>query len=488
MGHYPIKCIRCSHIMSNETVLFDTQDAGLKMSEMLNADHGEAVQRDFAPEVPMESAPAAARSIWDADDDDDITTSAQAEQSASTLSRFMTISAIHKFCESNRLDSCEPKWQQVYITPDFRTDDPSDLLVGVTFQKEKGGAKVYANRRFCPVCGCELPQLSGSMPTYNLTVMGTSSSGKTVYLCALNWLLSQSEGKLPYDANITCVSANKANNDLVNRSRTLFTQGLLPGTTQIVLTEPLTIQMTFRMNYRGNVYTKKCLVAMADMRGEDLVAQGGENLTMKGDYFSRADGFMLLVSPMNMQYIKNLLPESGTDTADVNAHQMLMSNINEYILPFFPNGVIGAPCSIMMSKSDILMQNANRLGIPLSNAVVAAEPMYRYTGTYFKNQDSGTRTIVNCDRPLYNFLKNAFSQSYFTSFSSLGSNVTIAEDDRGNQRIQNPNLLHPIRVVDPIIYLLIALGFLPPYFQMEAGPQYAHMNEEILIKWMQEHL
>ncbi|MBE6956971.1 MAG: hypothetical protein E7450_05925 [Ruminococcaceae bacterium] len=484
MGHYPIKCIRCSHIMSNETVLFDTQDAGLKMTEMLNADRGEAVQRDFAPEAPVEAAPTAARSIWDDDDDDDFGESAQAGQSVSTLSRFMTLSAIHKFCETNQLDPCEPKWQQIYVTPDFRTDDPSDLLVGVTFQKEKGGSKVYASRRFCPVCGCELPQLSGSMPTYNLTVMGTSSSGKTVYLCALNWLLSQSEGRLPYNANITCVSANKANNDLVNRSRALFTQGLLPGTTQIVLTEPLTIQMTFRSGDQ----IKKCLVAMADMRGEDLVAQDGENLIMKGDYFSRADGFMLLVSPMNMPYIKSLLPESGVDAADVNVHQTLMSNINEYILPFFANGVIGAPCAIMMSKSDILMQNAGRLGIPLSNAVVAAEPQYRYTGTYFQNQDRGTRTIVNCDTPLYHFLKNAFSRSYFTSFSSLGNNVSIGEDERGNQRVQNPHLLHPIRVVDPIIYLLMSLGFLPPYYQMEAGPQYARANEEILVKWMQEHL
>ena len=36
MGHYPIKCIRCSHIMTNDTVLFDTKDAGLNMKAMLN--------------------------------------------------------------------------------------------------------------------------------------------------------------------------------------------------------------------------------------------------------------------------------------------------------------------------------------------------------------------------------------------------------------------------------------------------------------------
>ena len=482
MGHYPIKCIRCSHIMDNNTVLFDTQDAGLRMTEMLHSDRPDVAQAAPVQDTPVETVSTAAKSIWD-DDDDDIAESTQSGRSASTLSRYMTFPALREYCNSNDLDPIEPKWQEIYVTPDFAdVAGDSALLVGITFQKEKGGPRVYANRRFCPACHCELPQLSGSMPTYNITVMGTSSSGKTVYLCALNWLLSQGQGNLPYNSNLTCVSANKANNDLVNRSRSLFTQGLLPGTTQIVLTEPLTVQMTFRM---GN-HMKKCLLALADMRGEDLVAQDGENLTARGEFFSSADGFMLLVSPLNMPYINNLLPEYGS--ADVNVHQTLMSNINEYILPFFPNGVINAPTAIMTSKCDILSRNVDRLGIPRSNSVVAAEMAYRYTQDYFHAHDSGSRTIVKCDGPLYNFLYNTFSRSFFTSFSSLGSNVNIAEDEKGNQRIQNPNALWPIRVVDPIIYLLISLGFLPEFQKMHAGSSFADANKEILEQWIQTHI
>lgn len=484
MGHYPIKCIRCSHIMSNETVLFDTEDAGLVMNEMLNEHKESVVQNNNSNGDTEENKNTGIKSIWDDDDGADEVTNFG--NSASTeLSHYMTFADISKYCDSKKTDPCVPKWQKIDVTPDFRTDDESDLLVGVTFQKEKGGAKVYANRRFCPLCRCELPQLSGSMPTYNITVMGTSSSGKTVYLCALNWLLSQSQGSLPGGSTITCVSANKANNDLVMRSNALFTHGLLPGTTQIILTEPLTLQMTFRIGGK----MKKCLLAMADMRGEDLVDQNGANLTARGEFFSRADAFMLLVSPMNMLYIKNILPNIDNDSMSVNVHQTLMSNINQYILPFFHNGTITAPCAVMMSKCDILMNNADRLKIPHSNPVVAAElPAYRYTKTYFQSQDSGTRNIIKCDQPLYFFLQNTFGKSYFTSFSSLGQNVLITEDEKGNQRIQNPNILRPIRVVDPIIYLLISLGFLPPYYMMEAGKTFEKSNRELLNKWVQEHL
>ena len=64
----------------------------------------------------------------------------------------------------------------------------------------------------------------------------------------------------------------------------------------------------------------------------------------------------------------------------------------------------------------------------------------------------------------------------------------ITEDENGSRRVQNPNTLRPIRVVDPIIYLLMSLGFLPQYYLMEAGNNYANANMEILNRWMREHL
>ncbi len=486
MGYYPIKCIRCSHIMTNDTVLFDTFDAGIGIRGMLDNENYGAQQNDVEEFEEKKEETSASKGIWDFDDDDeDEDGSVFGEAKSSELNQYMTFAEIKKYSEDNDLMQCTPKWQKIEVTADFKTSDTSDLLIGVSFQKEKNGRVFYAKRRFCPACHCELPQLSGSMPTYNITLMGTSSSGKTVYLCALNWLLSQGQGSLPFGSSLSCVSANKANNDLVARSSELFNNGVLPGTTQIVLTEPLTLQLTFRIGDK----MKKCLLAMADMRGEDLVAQDGENLTARGEFFSSADAFMLLVSPVNMPYIKNIIPNIDNDPMNVNVHQTLMSNINEYILPFFPNGTIGAPCAIMMSKCDLLMNNVDTLKIPKSNAVVAAElPAFKFTKTYFMNQDSGTRAIVKCDQSLYLFLQNIFSKSYFTSFSSLGRNISISEDEMGNQRVQNPNALHPIRVVDPIIYLLMSLGFLPQYYMMEAGSNYTKSNQDLLKKWMHDHL
>ena len=480
MGYYPIKCIRCSHVTTNAYVLFDMEDASLDMTDLLAKD------RPLYNETPASSTATAKAetskksSIWDDDDDDDNVV--EDTVGKVDLSRYMSYPEIQQYCMSQGLDQCIPHWQKIEVTSDFRTQDNADLLIGVSYQKTKGGPMVRAKRRFCPVCHCELPAQSGSMPTYNVTVMGTSASGKTVYLSALNWLLSQSQGNLPYNSSLTCVSANKANMDFVGKSNQLFEKGVLPGTTQIVLTEPLVVQMTYRLANK----MKKCLVSMADMRGEDLVAQDGENLIARGEFFSRADAFMILVSPLNMPYIHNILPHADGEENNASVHQTLMSNISEYILPFFPNSSIDAPSVIMMSKCDILMNNAARLQIPMANAVVAAEPPIKFTQTYFTNQDKGSQTIMRCDQSLYSFLKNTFSRAYFTSFSSLGRNVIVEEDENNNKVIKNPNAIRPIRVIDPMIYILMSVGFLPDFSLMEAGPTYHASNVEILNRWLEE--
>lgn len=480
MSYYPIKCIRCASVTTNEQVLFDTKDAGLAMTEMLAKDN-QAFVNEEVPGEDVKKDNTKKASIWDDDEDGDLPKS---QKGAVNLSQYMTRADIERYSEHNGLEKCIPYWQSVDVTPDFAGAAGGDeqLLIGVGFQKKKGGAMVRAKRRFCPVCRCELPSLSGSMPTYNVTVMGTSASGKTVYLSALNWLLSQSQGNLPYSSSLTCISANKANADFVGKSNVLFEKGILPGTTQIVLTEPLVVQMTYRLRDK----MKKCLLALADMRGEDLIAQDGENLIARGEFFSRADAFMVLVSPLNIPGIRNALPQMEGEESNVTVHQTLMANISEYILPFFSNGMIDAPTVVMMSKCDVLMNNAQRLQIHPANPVVAAEPPVKFTHTYFRQQDQGTKAIMEKDRSLSSFLQNTFSRTYFTSFSSLGRNVSIEEDEKQNQCITNPNAIRPIRVIDPIIYILISLGFLPDFSCMEAGAQYNEKNVEILSRWIEE--
>lgn len=489
MAHYPIKCVRCSYTCTNREVLFDTSDTTIDMTDQLRNDDEEVAAESeginlFGDEDTGRESSAETFSFWD-EPEPEVTVRAAADkpkEESVRLAKHMTLPQIEAYCAENGLE-CEQNWQDVHVTPDFAarsagTDDR--LLVSVAFQKEKGHAKIQATRRLCPKCKCELPRQSGSMPTYNITVMGTSASGKTVYLCALNYMLMNSMGKLPYSSSLTCVSASRANTDLVNKSAQLFNEGILPGTTQIVFTEPMVIQMSYTLN--GT--TKKCLVSMSDMRGEDFVAASGENLLAKAKFFAKADAFLILVSPLNMPCVSSRIPGLGGEECNTNVHGPLMTNISEYILPNFVNNEIKAPSAVMLSKSDVLMRYREYLQIRPSNPVVAAEPPVKYTGSYFRNHHNGTADILKGEPTLFNFLNNTFRNVYYSSFSSLGPQAKVNTDENQNKVVENKYMIRPVRVIDSMIYLLMRLGFLPEFFRMEAGPAYEKQNIEILKNWI----
>ena len=487
MGYFPIKCIKCSEILSNMNVLFDTEDTIEEMTSTIFADENKSSvveQKNMSAVDNKKSSKKTNKWMDDDDDDDDDVVMNKVVNETIVMKRYMTCEEIEKCSEQNGLVKAERHYQHVDVTPDFLDKMPGteDLLIGVSLQKKNGAPVSRATKRFCPKCRCEIPNLSGSMPTYNVTVMGTSASGKTVYLSALNWLLSQHQGNLPYSSSLTCISANKANEDFVGKSNKLFESGILPETTQLLLTDPLVVQMTYRLKDK----MKKCLLAITDMRGEDLIDMDGANLMKRGRLFASADAFMVLVSPLNMTDVCNNLPGEEGAVANSAIHQRLMANISTYILPNFVNGVIDRPAVIMMSKCDVLMNNAQRLMIPPYNAVVAAEPPIKFTGTYFKSQHMGSQEVMRFDPALYSFFCNSFSNKYFTSFSSLGRNVIIEKDENGDKRIQNPNHIKPIRVIDPIIYILIRLGFLPEFNKMEVGDNFAKSNVDILSRWIEE--
>lgn len=491
MAHYPIKCIRCTHIATNDTVLFDTEDTIQSMTHMLAQENtalsiGKRAKKDRSQSKAVE---AEEKGWWEIDDDETDALNQNGEDGTGQieLGRLMTYPAMREYCEENGLGEVTPEWQSVNVTPDFLgkdIDDPGvDLLVGFSFKSEVDGVRKRARKRYCPACHCELPSQSGAMPTYVITVMGTSASGKTVYLCALHWLLSHGTGNMPYHSSLSCVTASRNGNTVYNLSMELFERGILPGTTQIVLTEPLAIQLTYEIG--GS--SKKCLFALADMRGEDLASDDGSNLLLRSEFFSRADGFMVLISPLNIPALAHRFSQYGGAEGSTAVHTVLMQNINDYILPSFPGGQIIAPAVVMLSKSDLLINNASYLQIPRYNAVVAPNPPIMFTGTYFQSQYNGTRQIVSADAQLHQYLNNCFSDPYYTSISSLGPNVNVGTDTSGNRIITNPNLINPLRVVDPVIYLLMRFGFLPAFYKMEAGQAYEAENVAIISEWLQTH-
>lgn len=479
MGHYPIKCIRCARIISNDDVLFHTGNVITNMEAHLRGTQ--------SPKARVtEQTASAKKSFWDADEDDENAGQKKAKDKPQKLKDKMTFVELLEYSQSQKNGVCTPQYQHVDVTPDFAdaegVETDQDLLVGVYFTAQEGGATVRAWDRYCPYCEKELPKRSGQMPTYNITLIGTTSSGKTVYLCALNAILSSARGGLPYRSRLSSVSGNSANNAIITASSNLFNKGILPNTTQSLLNEPLVFEMTYQLQN----YQKHCLFALTDMRGEDMVEVGGANLMTRAQFLAKADGFLFIISPLNMPSVLNLLPrnEGVAERENMAIHQQLTSQISDYLLSFFENGKIETPCVAMLSKSDILKKYRSNLGIPPYNAVVAKDLDYPYTRSYFRGQMNGVIELLkHFDPNLGAYIQTYFPYTDYTSFSSLGPYAVI-QGEGDNRTIQNVNAIYPYRVPDPVILLLMRLGFLPQFSEMEVGTQHEAKNTALLRQWV----
>lgn len=485
MGYYPIKCVRCAAILSNKDVLFDTEDitvireetrvetivASEKQNEWSDDirdntdDTAEEAGTNIATEVQYE---------WNDDVQDDTDDSAE-EASIRDEKRYMTYEEIKaKYADVELFET------RVSVSGDFQDTEQArskeNLWSGVLYtDNEKGYRRIRATRRICPLCADgkdvqELPPQSGMMPTYDITLIGSTSSGKTVYLCALKQILSIAQGNLPYHSNLNCIPVGKMSKALEGYTNTLFVEGKLPFSTARLWNEPLVLKLRYYLPQNSVLQTaqaeKECLIALSDMKGEDMTAEARRNLELRGPFLSKADAFMFIVSPLNMFRIYMGIPIKDREQLGKNettAHSKMMANIDAYLRPFFETGHIEAPCVVMLSKSDLLHRYAQSIGIALNNPVVAIEPPNPYFGQYFRTLGEGVEAILwNGEPTLYSYIGEVFKNVEYTSFSSLGPLAII---DYKNQKVRGR--FDPIRLVDPLLLLLIKLGFLPPFTSME---------------------
>ena len=71
MGYYPIKCIRCSNITTNEHVLFDIKHAIIDMTGELAGNNNKDFVVEETPIAVKKAETVKKSSIWDDDDDDE---------------------------------------------------------------------------------------------------------------------------------------------------------------------------------------------------------------------------------------------------------------------------------------------------------------------------------------------------------------------------------------------------------------------------------
>lgn len=471
MAHYPIKCVYCFKEIPNAEVMFYTGDKQLtgvpvRWPVMGIPNTGRAAVPLQQKEEPASVLLKDKVDLFDGDTDDAEDEHSDEERNQS-LAKFLTIDQLKKeFPDGN----VSPKNYSVTVTPEFfgeKAAGEDALYTEVEYTDEEGNRMALCHR-YCPHCGGRLPSLSGTMPTYLVTVLGTSSSGKTVFLVALYQMLKNGQRKMRL--NRGQLDGDAAENDMLiaELSKELYFKGILPVTTLDSFPAPVTFQLTFSLEMKaGNlVPQKECILALADMKGEDLTDAKAEALVMMHEKYRSSDAFLFMVDPENTP---GYFDVAGENQSRPEAHGKLTNLVRDHIANQFGSNSVDKPTAIMLTKVDKFFTLAKKFPtLGLSRRISGTlnpdttSEMYK-SQSYFELIGKETKTLLEeFDNRLYAFLGRTFPNAIYTNIAALGPAPEIY-NEKSELRIRNPNIETAIRLEDPLLLLLSQLHFVPPY-------------------------
>ena len=474
MAHYPIKCVYCFQEISNEDVLFNLGDRQLTGISARRTDRGTPGAAGPAAAPPRREEP----NFVLLENKDDFFEDAEApDEEPSGPERnplgadFFTAAQLRELMPDSDVSL---KNTPVAVTPEFhaeRAAGEKDLFTEVEYT-DKNGNRMALCHRYCPYCGSRLPSLSGRVPTYLVTVLGTSSSGKTVYLAALHQLLKNGQKKMQLHRGQ--LNGDAAENDMLiaELSKELYSHGVLPSTTLDSVPDPVSFHLTFSLEMKaGNLAPQKaCILALADMKGEDLTDAKAEALVMLHEKYRISDAFLFMVDPENMP---GYFSAAGEAQELPEAHSKLTHLVRDHIASQF-GGSVDKPAVVVMTKTDKLLALSRRYpGQELFRRVsrtLDPETTSRMSKSqdYFKRLGLETQAILEAYDPnMRFFLQNTFPNAVYANVAAMGPAPDFYTED-GQLKIRDPNVELAIRLEDPLLILLSKLHFVPPYETMPA--------------------
>lgn len=444
MGHYPIKCVHCMQT--------------IPMHERL---------LKLAPEE------IASQSVNDVSDDlgfmdDGMNTDLFSDDGLQSVVEFKTVAQIKRMAAAVTEIRKDVEISGEYVNSEEYREA---LISEVKVQELKIGSSTYSgtmSKFYCPHCHKLINSQAGKIPIYLISLMGPSSSGKTVYITMLHWMLAGKSYKVPYGMlHFEAIGINRSEfHGYVNDIRSY---NKLPGTTQEGLKDPYLLHVTYMGNH-SEVTNKECLFGLVDMRGEMWNGENNEMLRkLHLPQFKAADGFLMMVDPLTLDGVFTKLSQQKMQGRTIENVSMNISTMNATILDIVRSeiGIIERPSTVVLTKSDILYNNASALGIGLGQPVIAPRfsPVVGsdFCDTYYNPLSRSTHDCIQyLSSGFADFLRQLFKQPYFTSVSALGNLVRI----EGNL-IDDWRRLNPVRVEEPIIYLLMQLNIIPPFHRHE---------------------
>jgi len=485
--YYPIKCPYCLKTHTNATVRFNLNDSAVEAKRPAKR------IPDREDELYIENADNDSDSDWTADRDN-----------RSNRSKKFPTEGFFTFAELQEIfgyENVAPKTKPVLALPALTSEAyHGELLTGVTYTVTEDG---WDTTRIMKIryCDCEdsrkISQNSGSIPSYVILLMGSSDSGKTVYLASLyNALEQRSEYLLPpvpYKAiaslSLDVLSEGKEETDIATIAEDLFEEGILPITTINLANEPLEMIVTIKFRRSGLI--NKALLFLRDAPGEIFTNRDKRRELHKiANQFPGFDGFIITFDPMTFD--ETVFPVEDIEKDKSNRKQVsrFKQVLIREIAPTMVNNMISQPAVAIITKGDMLFKrdvigSLKNKGLSYAMPLLTMKQDRSFDRPYFNEVDAGARNILErLSRNISEMMGAHFSNVFFSLVSALSRDpIDIHLGDDGRKHVSASNAISPWHVTDPMLFLLMRLNIVPPldktYARLIAGETKGELDARI---------
>lgn len=327
---------------------------------------------------------------------------------------------------------------------------------GRTF-KVKQGQPVRCNvcgeptKAVCPSCHEDLPQRFTEAESRSMALIGTKASGKSHFIAVAIHELEHRVGP-QFDGSLMLLddaTRSRVQKELFPR---LYGSGVvLEATTSArsnaAVKQPLVSRLSLG---RGRAATHSNLVFF-DAAGEDL--QSLDVLEREGRYITQSDGLILLIDPLQIPRVRDELHgsvELPPQMADPVTMLGRVAALLREARGISPKKQIDVPLALSVSKIDALREL-----LPASHPVFSMAP---HAGRFDPAAARDISEAIRSDlvgwvgEHLDSLVRSEFSKVSYFGLSALGENPV-----GGHLR----NGVSPLRVEDPILWMLDAWGAIP---------------------------
>lgn len=365
-------------------------------------------------------------------------------------------------------DPCPKGWERPVLSLNERDHIQSSPIT------DKDGMVVSAIdvwgeqtlQRVCPYCHNPLPSTYGKYPIKFISVIGTSGSGKTVYLSQFIKTLTNTAAQF----GLTSQNLSDATTKYVHDNPVQMGKELPPGTPPGRLLQPLF--------YNINSQDKYTTFVFYDIAGENCISQVA--MQNYSQFIKHSDGIMFIIDPKQLS-IFNI----GTIDDELNNEPTQILTTIKNAFPAVDQ--LNIPLAVVISKNDkcrdvlgdcSMIYNPNIGRVYQSIREAQAKPTFN--AEEYNEISKFMHEFIETNAPgMYSIMSKYKHYNFFT-FSAIGCDTTDNKPD---------SMPTPYRIHEPFFWILKELGIMStnapvyPYIsRQEADEKIKKILEETFEK------